>query len=436
MNQIRKLFKAPVFEDDEKNRSAYLLNFVTIAFFLISVSVILATFLASTDLQQTLRAIIIRSMPVMAVLVITQVLMRTGKVRMASFLLGILLWLATAFNVLISGGATSSAKFIFIVVVMIFGLLSGSMNAVFSALASILMVIFTFILENQGLLPPAIINSSDTTDIFTFFGVVFLTTSLLYLYRSSMDETVENLSQANKALEKAGAQLEKQVYERTRALVTSTEVSRRLSTILDQDQLVREVVEQLRSAFNYYHVHIYLFDDFKQDLLMAGGTGNAGRVMLARRHKLARGQGLVGSAAERNQPILISDVSKADGWLPNPLLPDTKAELAVPIAIADNVLGVLDVQHHVTNGLTRQDVDLIQAIANQVAIAVQNAQAYARSQHQAIREAQLTAINQRIQSALTIDEVLQIAVSELGQALGVDHSSVELVNPDLQFNLD
>jgi len=220
--------------------------------------------------------------------------------------------------------------------------------------------------------------------------------------------------------------LEQQVTERTRALETSTEVSRRLSTILDQDQLVREVVEQLRSAFGYYHAQIYLYDESKQSLNMVGGTGEAGRAMLASGHKIEPGRGLVGRAAQSNQVVLIPDVSQAEGWLPNPLLSDTKAEVAVPIAVGQDVLGVLDVQHNVTDGLTSQDADLIQAIGNQVAIAVQNAQAYTRSQHQATQEAHITAISQRIQSATTIDDVLKIAVSELGQALETQQASVEL----------
>ena len=124
--------------------------------------------------------------------------------------------------------------------------------------------------------------------------------------------------------------------------------------------------------------------------------------------------------------MLIPDVSQAEGWLPNPLLPDTKAEVAVPIAIGDDVLGVLDVQQNITGGLSENDANLIQSIANQVAVAVQNAQAYQHTQRQAVREAQITAINQRIQSAATIDDVLQIAISELGQVLDSQQASVEL----------
>ena len=229
-----------------------------------------------------------------------------------------------------------------------------------------------------------------------------------------------------KQLRETLGNLEQQVADRTLALETSTEVSRRLSTILDQDQLVREVVEQLQTAFGYYHAHIYLFDEHRQYLVMAGGTGDAGRTMLARGHKLEKGQGLVGRSAERNQVILIPDIAQAEGWLPNPLLPDTKSEVAVPIVLSEVVLGVLDVQHDVTNGLNEQDAALIQSIANQIAIAVQNAQAYTRSQHQAAREAQITAISQRIQAAMTIEDVLQIAVSELGNTLGARSSNIDL----------
>jgi GAF domain-containing protein len=87
---------------------------------------------------------------------------------------------------------------------------------------------------------------------------------------------------------------------------------------------------------------------------------------------------------------------------------------------------VLDVQHNIVNGLTEQDADLIQAIASQVGIAVQNAQAYQRAQRQAEREARIVAINQHIQAATSIDDVLKVAVSELGEALGARKSNIDL----------
>jgi putative methionine-R-sulfoxide reductase with GAF domain len=220
--------------------------------------------------------------------------------------------------------------------------------------------------------------------------------------------------------------LERLVAERTRALTTSFRVSRRLSTILDQDQLVSEVVEQVRSAFDYYHTHIYLFNEDNSELIMVGGTGNAGRAMLAAGHRIERSKGLVGRAAESQRPVVVSDVTRDPGWLPNPLLPNTRSEIAVPIVLGNEVLGVLDVQHDIRGGLTRADAELLQSIANQVAIALHNAELYQYAQQAADREAIVNVINQRIQQATTLDGVLQTAAEEIGRALDARETTIQL----------
>ncbi len=228
--------------------------------------------------------------------------------------------------------------------------------------------------------------------------------------------------------------LESQVQERTRMLQISAEVSRNLSTILDPQQLAREVVEQLKDAFGYYHAHIYVMDKTNHNLVMTGGTGEAGQIMLERGHKLAQGQGLVGRTAESRQATLVPDVSVAEGWLPNPLLPDTRAEVAVPIMMGNEVMGVLDVQQNITGGLSQQDVDLLQTIANQVAIALQNAQAYSEAQQRAERESLAANLAQQIQRADSVDEVLQVALTGLNQALKSDRGAVELRSPASRKN--
>lgn len=220
--------------------------------------------------------------------------------------------------------------------------------------------------------------------------------------------------------------LEQRVSERTHALETSMQVSQSLTTILDQEQLLSEVVEQIRTAFDYYNVQIYLFDETASKLVMAGGTGQAGQIMLAKGYALKSGQGLIGQAAANNELVLVSDVQAAPNWLPNPLLPETRAELAVPITYRSEVMGVLDVQHHVVGDLDEEDARTLQLIAAQVAIALRNVRLYEEVQVIAVRESTVNEINQRIRSAADIDTVLRIAAKEIGQATNARRASIKL----------
>jgi GAF domain-containing protein/HAMP domain-containing protein len=230
-------------------------------------------------------------------------------------------------------------------------------------------------------------------------------------------------------LQETLAGLEQRVADRTRALATSTEVGRRLSTILDQQRLVKEVVEQVQRSFNYYHVHIYLFDDSGVDLEMVGGTGEPGQEMLESGHKIERGKGLVGRSAALNTIVLVPDVARDPDWLPNPLLPETRSEVAVPIAVGEEVLGVLDVQDDEVNRLQQEDAELLLSISNQVAIALQNARSYAQIQRLAQRRALINEINRKIQSTSDEESAMQIAVRELGRAAGGRYTRVRLASP-------
>lgn len=223
--------------------------------------------------------------------------------------------------------------------------------------------------------------------------------------------------------------LEQRVADRTKALATSAEVGRRLSAVTNPRQLAVEVVEQVQRAFDYYYAQIYLLDEAGENLVLAGGTGEAGAVMLARGHSVPKGRGLVGRAADTNASVLVPDVLLEEGWLPNELLPETRAEASVPISVGNLVLGVLDVQHNVVNGLTEADVTLLESLASQAAISLQNARTYEQSRRQAELESLVNMIGQRIQRTTSVEETLQTAIRELGTAIGATRVKASL-HPD------
>jgi GAF domain-containing protein/HAMP domain-containing protein len=192
--------------------------------------------------------------------------------------------------------------------------------------------------------------------------------------------------------------LEERVVSRTQRLEMVAILSERLNTILDFDQLLLELVHQVKDTFGYYHAHVYVIDDAKQNLVMAAGAGEAGKQMKAKGHRIALDAptSLVARAARTNQIVSVDNVREAPDWLPNPLLPDTYSEMAVPIVLEGQVVGVLDVQQDEVAGLDEGDANLLRSLANQVAVAIRNAHLFAEveSSLRQAREAQQRYVEQ------------------------------------------
>ncbi|RME43019.1 MAG: GAF domain-containing protein [Caldilineae bacterium] len=180
--------------------------------------------------------------------------------------------------------------------------------------------------------------------------------------------------------------LEERVAARTRRLETIAALSERLNAILDVDRLLDEMVHRLKEEFDYYHVHVYLLDETGKNLVVAAGVGDAGAVMKASGYHIALDAptSLVARAARSGRVVRADNVRETPDWLPNPLLPDTHAEMAVPIVLAEDgtVVGVLDVQHDQTGVLDETDATLLRTLANQVAVAIRNARHFASVQAQ------------------------------------------------------
>jgi GAF domain-containing protein/HAMP domain-containing protein len=222
--------------------------------------------------------------------------------------------------------------------------------------------------------------------------------------------------------------LEERVNFRTRDLRTIADVNQQISTILNVDRLLQDVVDLTKERFRLYHAHIYVMDEKGETLILTSGAGNVGRKMVSEGRQIAADnpQSIVARAATTRKPVTVQDVRQSPTFLPHPLLPDTRSELAVPLVARGQLLGVLDVQSDVANYFDTDVIGVVELLAGQVASALSNASLYEIADRTSRHERALGSIDRRIQAAADVDEILQVAVRELGKALRVPHTAVQL----------
>ncbi|MCX7855720.1 MAG: GAF domain-containing protein [Anaerolineae bacterium] len=177
--------------------------------------------------------------------------------------------------------------------------------------------------------------------------------------------------------------LEQRVTERTADLARRTAqleaaatVARRAAEIRDVDTLLNETVRLISDRFGFYHAGIFLIDELGEYAVLRAASSEGGQRMLARGHRLAVGKvGIVGTVAGTGQPRIALDVGKDAVFFDNPDLPLTHSEMALPLKVGERVIGVLDVQSDQPAAFTEEDVAVLQTMADQIALAVENARA-------------------------------------------------------------
>jgi signal transduction histidine kinase len=219
----------------------------------------------------------------------------------------------------------------------------------------------------EGFLLTPLINSISLGFTSFIFVAIFR-----YL-KNEFDKRVEEVNTL-------AATLEQRVTERTRDLKMSADVARQATTQLDLEQLLPQLVEQVRATFQLYFVSAFLYEVDSQQLHFVAGTGEAGRLMLVNGshfHINAR-PSLVAKAAREKRSVVINDVSVEEAYAQNIYLPNTRSESVLPMLVGNQLIGVLGFQSEVNDRFTPADMDIFSTLAEQTAIAVNNAQLYAR----------------------------------------------------------
>ena len=234
------------------------------------------------------------------------------------------------------------------------------------------------------------------------------------------------------ALKESYSNLEQKVEERTKQerrraeqLRTINEISRKISSIINLDELLPYVANLLRETFNYHNVNIFLFEPNSGKLILKAICLSGYKGVIPLEVPLEMGEeGLVAWVAQTGEPLLVNDVSNEPRYRFVEELSGTKSELAVAIRVKDNILGVLDIESDKLDAFGEADLFTAQTLADQLAVAIENARLYQETGQMAVME-ERNRLAREIHDTLAqgfTGIILQLEVAE--QALGENNPEV------------
>jgi GAF domain-containing protein len=397
---IRQLLAAPVFAGEERTRVARLLHTVLLTFLAgAELITIVALALYATSADPELIFTLLSGLGMTFIIVVLLVVTRSGRLRTASFVVLGLSWLViTAWICTVSGISSDSSAIMYVLVTVLAGLLLGGRGAIYFTLASSVAVLGAYAMEVAGLLVVEEQPISLADPLFVILPLAMTGMLLRYAVRS-MTQALERARQneraqveANRELEALRATLEQRVADRTHdlerrsaQLQAAAELSRAATSILDIDQLLWQLVDLTWRQFELYHVSLFLLDGTGEWAEYRAGAGKGGRELADEGFRLkVGGASMVGWCTANAQARVAQDVADASGAdtvrVDHELVPGTRSEAALPLIARGQVIGALSVQSDHSGVFDPDTVSALQTIADQVAIAVDNARLFAGTQ--------------------------------------------------------
>ncbi|HJW82801.1 MAG TPA: GAF domain-containing protein, partial [Anaerolineae bacterium] len=247
--------------------------------------------------------------------------------------------------------------------------------------------------------------------------------------RDEMGQVAAAFNQMAEQLQGLTGSLEAQVAARTAQLKAGADVGRAAASILDPDQLVREVVNLITDRFGFYYAAVFLLDEGGKFAVLSDATGEAGRILKQRGHQLeVGGQSMVGFVTAQRKARIALDVGQDAVRFANPLLPETRSEIALPLVAGDRVLGALDVQSMQAAAFDEASAAVLQGMADQIAVALNNAALYSALHLNVETLNSLLALSRDIARSRSLQELTQGALRNIQPILGADDYYVALVD--------
>ncbi len=264
-------------------------------------------------------------------------------------------------------------------------------------------------------------------------GVLSVQSYFPYAFDEEDRQLLEGIAnQAAIAIE--NIRLLQEIRRRAAQLATAAEVARAAASILDVQRLLSEIAELVREQFNLYYVGIFLLDEKGRWAVLRAGTGEAGRKMLEMGHKLeVGGPSMIGWCTAYGKPRIALDVGNEAVRFDNPLLPETRSEVALPLMSRERIIGAMTVQSDRRAAFTPEDVTVLQTVANQLATAIENANLYQETLHRQAQAWVLREVMLAAASTLDFDQILQRTIQTLRSALQVEFLAVVLPDESGEF---
>ncbi len=375
--RIKTWFAPPFFKDDqEKQRIATLLNIIL----WIELGLVLASVPLLFFTKAFLGGLIAISGLILLVVVMLFVL-RAGRVRLSGILFLWSLWLIATALVFTSGGVAHQAPSSYFVVILVAGLILGGKSVAAVAVSSSIVCIALVVANQMNIEIPAPIASSFLFDVSMLVTNLVMVASLLYLATRSLREALLRARQYAVDIEAQKEQVQTLFDQRTDELTrreaylgATTAIASEASAVeRDPQELLDRVTIVISEQFGFYHTGIFMIDSGRVWAELRASSSEGGARMIVRGHRRHLGEGMVGDVAQSGRYRLAQDVRQDTAFRENPDLPETRAEIALPLRVRGEVIGVLDVQSIEPDAFSDEDVTVLQALADQVAMAVNSA---------------------------------------------------------------
>ena len=392
----------PHFDDLEQDFQArFIHGFAWIALVFVTIITLITAFTGYSG--YTLQVLI----ALLLILILTLMLLYRHMIRASAILLIALSWSSILFQAFTSDGIHDVIIMAFIAVALFASIVIGLWAGGAITLATIVAAWILAALESAQIIqpigsPPLIFARDLTFIVLIISTLIYFSTKNLQAAIERTTESERKLSVSNQEIHKINISLEDRIAESTSELVQTnrrnerrakqfeaiSQVARVIASIQDLDSLLPRITEVISEQFGFYHVGIFMWDEKREYAELVAANSDGGQKMLKRGHRLAIGQtGIVGFVAATGAPRVALDVGADAVYFDNPELPKTRSELALPLRIATEVIGVLDVQSVEQNAFQDEDSIVLSTLADQVAIAIQNGLSYEKTQS-LLREAQ------------------------------------------------